>query len=709
MSQERQAETIDGFLISLVKVIVGIALAIGTSWGLYYAPGFVNTLVITDTKAETAKHSDPSQRHRNAKLIMLDLTNQHRAAANAPPVTLGRNPASQLHAEAALAGCYSSHWDRWGLKPNHRYTLTGGTGNDGENASGNDICVGWNYMPIWFLNDKVADTVQRWMDSPGHRRNLLNPAHTVLNVGIAHDRRNVVMMQHFSSDYVQYFNPPIIDREGTLRLQATVRAASLQAGDTANITISYDPPPKPLTAAQLSDTYSLCLSKPVAWITEPLAPGWSYNEPDLSNQDFNTGCVDPYHSTTYSEPAETVEEAHQRWERARAKSSTPSSKSVPVRRIIARTMSMDEHHIHVSADMSKVLDPHGPGIYTVTIWGKPDHMIEPTPLSSQAIFWRTAPPVGSPYSEWASPSATSRQEAQARTTATKTPHMPKATGTKIPPTLTIPNRPSRNAVLPTLQPVTLVPPPVRTASPAPTIASLAPTKIPPTPVVSMQPSTNAALPTLPPMTMVPPPTRTPAPVPTIASFPPTRVPPITNSPTQAPTPTPIPTPTADPAEDPEPSLELFDNSAWREYTILYPQGAVVKPGLDLTTISLPDGPLVMTIGRHLVQHDSSIGEFADDYRQEFFKLAPAWDHFNETSARGVIIPAGNAVVSTFERRKNADSCTEDGITQLIRSRFFPKRSTGYSITVTICRKDLPTWAPIRQQMLDSFTENPPGS
>ena len=142
---EQHPSTEDGLMVSLAKGITGIALTIAMSVAVYFAPGFANALIITDTQAETAKHSDPSHRHLNAKLIMLERTNQHRAAAGVPPVKLGQNPASQLHAEAALEGCYSSHWDRWGLKPNHRYSLTGGTGHDGENASGSDICVGWGY------------------------------------------------------------------------------------------------------------------------------------------------------------------------------------------------------------------------------------------------------------------------------------------------------------------------------------------------------------------------------------------------------------------------------------------------------------------------------------------------------------------------------------------------------------------------------------
>ena len=180
----------------------------------------------------------------------------------------------------------------------------------------------------------------------------------------------------------------------------------------------------------------------------------------------------------------------------------------------------------------------------------------------------------------------------------------------------------------------------------------------------------------------------------------------TPAPTPVPAPTPIPAPVLIPTPTPVPApvLELFDNSAWKEYTVLFPTGWTVQPGLDLTTFTSPDGRQAMEIGRHLIQHDASLPGFADEYRQEFFKQAPGWDHFTEKSARGEFIPAGNAVITTFDRRKTPESCTEDGITYILRSRFFPKRSMGYSVTVTLCQEDLDKWDEIRDQMMASFTE-----
>ena len=68
-----------------------------------------------DTASEQKQSSDPTKRHLELKKLMLNFTNEQRQATGVPPVKLGSNPAAQLHAEASLAGCYSSHWDEWGL------------------------------------------------------------------------------------------------------------------------------------------------------------------------------------------------------------------------------------------------------------------------------------------------------------------------------------------------------------------------------------------------------------------------------------------------------------------------------------------------------------------------------------------------------------------------------------------------------------------
>ena len=96
------------------------------------------------------------------------------------------------------------------------------------------------------------------MASRGHRENILDPAHTILNVGIAHDKYNMSIVQQFSSDYITYQRRPEIDEKGILRLEASATNATFDIGNWVNIQIYYDPPPQPLTRGQLYRTYSSC-------------------------------------------------------------------------------------------------------------------------------------------------------------------------------------------------------------------------------------------------------------------------------------------------------------------------------------------------------------------------------------------------------------------------------------------------------------------
>ena len=126
-----------------------------------------------DTTIEVANQPDPSQRHLDLKQHMLELTNQERMKNGVPTVRMGNNPAAQLHAEAALEGCYSAHWDRWGLKPNQRYTLTGGIGADGENVSGLSYCIKAqdNYEANSPMATEIAETGPRMDGKPRAPKN----------------------------------------------------------------------------------------------------------------------------------------------------------------------------------------------------------------------------------------------------------------------------------------------------------------------------------------------------------------------------------------------------------------------------------------------------------------------------------------------------------------------------------------------------------
>ena len=352
-----------------------------------------------DTRHERAEFPDPAQRHLPLKELLLELTNERREAAGAPPVRMGDNPAAQLHSEAALDGCYSSHWDRWGLKPQHRYSLAGGAGAGAENVTGLDYCVKFldARIPILSMEKEVAEIVAAWMCSPDHRRVLLDPAHTTLNIGIAHDRFNANVVQHFASDYVRYDRKPALDPQGILRFSGEVSGAALEIGDTLQVQVAYDPPPRYLTTGQLAHTYALCNPLVAAYLVQPPPPGTPHAAPETRTELTWQKCVNPYDTPADHPRPDSPAAANKALTAALAASDAPEPIQTESLRITADRMDIAHGKFDVRADLTPVLNRNGPGIYTVRLWGMPLHMSQPALLSEQSVFWQTAPPQGAPY------------------------------------------------------------------------------------------------------------------------------------------------------------------------------------------------------------------------------------------------------------------------------------------------------------------------
>ena len=225
---------------------------------------------------------------------MLELINDERARAGVDPVVLGDNIAAQLHAESSLANCFLSHWGVDGLKPYMRYSLAGGQQSNGENASGFNYCVtpSDGYRAISSVKQEVQETMEGFMDSPGHRDNILDPWHKKVNIGLAWDRYHFRSVQHFEGDYVEYDRLPAIE-DGILTMSGTVKnGAGFASERNLGLQVYYDQPPHTLTRGQLSRTYCYDSGLPVAALREPLTGNWYYEENEFTTIAFT--CRDPY-------------------------------------------------------------------------------------------------------------------------------------------------------------------------------------------------------------------------------------------------------------------------------------------------------------------------------------------------------------------------------------------------------------------------------
>ena len=321
---------------------------------------------------------------------MLELINAERAKAGLDSVVLGDNIAAQLHAESALENCFASHWGIDGLKPYMRYSLAGGYQSNGENGSGSDYCikVSDGYRAIQNINTEIREAMEGWMKSPGHRRNILGRWHKKVNIGLAWDRYNFLAYQHFEGDYVEYDELPSIEDDILSLSGRTKNGARFGSDRDLGIQIYYDPPPHALTRGQVTRTYCYGSGLQIAALRKPLTGG-AYRTTDSYVTTYNP-CPDPYDVPADARGPHSHDEAHRFWKAAYDLSQ--SSLEIPITVPWTTTLEWTAvgESFSVKADLSDLLEEHGDGVYTITVWDEISG--EDVVISEYSMFYRATPP-----------------------------------------------------------------------------------------------------------------------------------------------------------------------------------------------------------------------------------------------------------------------------------------------------------------------------
>ena len=321
---------------------------------------------------------------------MLELINEEREKAGVPPVTMGDNIAAQVHAENSLANCFSSHWGVDGLKPYMRYSLAGGYQSNGENGSGLDYCVrpSDGYRGLGSIETEIRETMEGLMNSPGHRRNILDKWHKKVNIGLAWDTYNKFVYQHFEGGYVEFdVLPNITDGKLTLTGRA-INELSFSDKAELGLQLYYDPPPHSLTRGQVSRTYCYDSGLQVASFRYPLTGNYYWSTDQFLSTD--SPCPNPYEVSADDPAPRSPDEAHRFWEQAYAASQLRLAQSITVPWITASAWTALSMDFTVTADISELLSKYGPGVYTILLWGKVDG--EDVPISQYSIFYEVEPP-----------------------------------------------------------------------------------------------------------------------------------------------------------------------------------------------------------------------------------------------------------------------------------------------------------------------------
>jgi len=164
------------FRIRHAFVLVFIACAL-----LWPAAGDTVTAFVTPDREGCPHSSDLPDRggRLEASSAVLCLLNQHRASHGLP--ALVKDPhlqaAAQAHAEDMGRRNYHAHRDPDGVEPDQRIRRAGFEGRTtGEN-------IAWGVG----IDAAAARIVDAWMDSPGHRANILRPSFDRVGTGIGYD------------------------------------------------------------------------------------------------------------------------------------------------------------------------------------------------------------------------------------------------------------------------------------------------------------------------------------------------------------------------------------------------------------------------------------------------------------------------------------------------------------------------------------------
>ena len=341
----------------------------------------------TPTPIPTPLPTSPERILEPATAYMLELINDAREQAGVAPVTLGTNQAAQDHAEDMGDTCFSGHWGSDGLKSHMRYSFAGGYHRSGENVSGLDACLEGRYTRITDMSDmrqEIRKTVIGFLNSPGHRRTMLNAHYAVVNIGLAWDDYTLWAVQQFETAFLAHMDVPTL-KDGHLTVAGSTTAlVDFKEDQDLGVQVYYDPTPHALTVGQLVRTYCVDLGPKIAAFRPPLEPGWSYRG-DPFFDDVYQPCPDPYDVPPSDRIITDADRAHQTHREAQIAAEHEIHKVSFVRWVTADGWEVDGTSFEVRGDISRDLEEHGAGVYTVLVWG----MVygEDVPIGSYAIVY----------------------------------------------------------------------------------------------------------------------------------------------------------------------------------------------------------------------------------------------------------------------------------------------------------------------------------
>lgn len=249
----------------------------------------------------------------------LNAINKDRLQYGLSNVTISNITSGQQHADSMLNNSYFSHWDIYGMKPYMRYTLVGGRETVDENIAyqASTDCVLNHCTGNLNLTSAITNMEYKMMYNDSiccnnaHRRNILDPHHNQVSIGLAFNGSTAYLAEDFIDNYILWNSNTPNFTNSVVSLSGTV----VKNYNLSSVLISYEAPVSNLTLRQLGNTSFYGYGNNVAGI----AKGFNY---------YYTG----------------------------------------INTIVANSYAVTNGNFYVSFSMQGLIKHYGAGEYTVMVW-----------------------------------------------------------------------------------------------------------------------------------------------------------------------------------------------------------------------------------------------------------------------------------------------------------------------------------------------------
>lgn len=230
----------------------------------------------------------PAMAVSEQRKILLQLVNVDRAKNGLSPVQLDLplSDVAERHAREMAENGYLSHWNMAGVGPDVRAGQAGLTDVALENAyalSGN--------IGLSLTRDQLAEAQENWMNSPGHRANIVDPLHTHVGLGVWFDARAGQMraVQLFANRYLVIQGCPKQAMPGS---KIALSGRLLSGVKSVFTDLAFQPAPRSLSVAEIEQ-------KPRVYAPEAQSVARSVSPAAMSGDAFSTEITIPMQPGIY--------------------------------------------------------------------------------------------------------------------------------------------------------------------------------------------------------------------------------------------------------------------------------------------------------------------------------------------------------------------------------------------------------------------------